>query len=243
MTFLNQSTLANLSETFPGWWGGVQHGMGFAGLVAPMAQRLEISKFYLASSHSVDFITPWGSDPRIDNHIHYSGVSFSHDGYEYTRHAKLATLISEIRTKGLKHPTLRVCYMNASNAGANCCICEKCSRTITPLLVEGEDPKEYGFSIPIDRFIRNVKASFAKTQFIFAANTLFHWHDIQRAIKTVSYADSAVQSYIEWVRDLDFASYKAASQLRRKRLDPLARQLRRMPLLYSLVKRVYRFIA
>jgi hypothetical protein len=177
MTFLNQSMLSDLSKTFPGWWGGVQHGMGFAGLVAPLARQLEISKCYIASSHSVDFTTPWGSDPRIDNHIRYAGVSFWHDGYEYTRHAKLATLINEIRTKGLKRPTLRVCYMNASNAGANCCVCEKCSRTITSLLIEGENPNEYGFSVPIDRFIRTVKISFAKTQFIFAANTLFHWRD------------------------------------------------------------------
>jgi hypothetical protein len=216
--------------------------MGFAGLVAPMAQHLEISKFYLASSHSVDFTTPWGSDPRIDNHIRYAGVSFLHDGYEYTRHAKLAALINEIRTKGLKRPTLRVCYVNASNAGANCCVCEKCSRTITSLLIEGENPNEYGFSVPFIRFIRTVKASFAKTQFIFASNTLFHWCDIQRAIKTASHVDPAVQSYIEWVRDFDFLSYKVASQLRRKRLDPLVRLLSRTPL-YSLAKRVYRLIA
>ena len=155
LDFLNQPMLSSLDDSIPGWWAGVQHGMGFSGLMSPISAHYKINNLYIASSHSKAFNSPWGSCPDIDNNISYGVLNVFHDGYEYTRHGKLKELLRICEDMHLEKPTLRVCYSNAQNSGENCCICEKCSRTITALFVEGEDPNKYGFDINPELFVDN----------------------------------------------------------------------------------------
>jgi hypothetical protein len=238
--FLNEHVLGKLSKYMPSWWGGVQHGMGFAGLVAPASQKLDISTFYIASSHSTEFSTPWGSDPKIDNHIRYAGVTFVHDGYEFTRHAKVAALTKIVSDNFLSTPRLHVCYENTANAGKNCCKCEKCTRTITSLLVEGKDLVDYGFDVNIEKFAGRTIAAFKAKRFTFTDSTLFFWQDIQSSLSGKrTYADKNVSSYLTWLSEFDFPTYKDQSQLKRKRLDPVVNLLRGTPL-FAIAKRTYK---
>ena len=213
LDFLNQSMLSGLNDKIYDWWSRVQHGMGFAGLIAPLMVKYNLNLAYIASSHSIKFTAPWGSDPKIDNLIEYSELKFLHDGFDLTRHDKVNEILKICSKKNYLLPQLRVCYSNENNNGENCCICEKCSRTMTAFWVENKNPNKIGFNISTDNFINNTKNKFKIFDFKFAENTLFHWQDIQKNIKSsVEYRSKLLPEniieYLEWVKKFNFTNYK-----------------------------------
>ena len=245
--FLNQAMLSNIDKNITGWWGGVQHGMGFAGLMAPLSSAYALSRAYIASSHSTGFIAPWGSDPRIDNHIQYNSLKFYHDGFELTRHGKIRELIRISKINRISLPNLRVCYSNKKNAAENCCICEKCSRTMTGLWVEAENPLNFGFPTPADEYIMNVKEKFSRYEYVFNENTLFHWQDIQKHIRSrQDYVNAdipiGVVDLLEWIRKFDFSSYKAVCDRRKITFDRKMRNYQRALSVLKTIPSLYRFL-
>jgi hypothetical protein len=246
-TFINQKKLNSLSETMPGWWGGVQHGLGFGGLFAPVWGGNNFNCLYIASSHSIAFSTPWGSDPKIDNKIAYGGLQVIHDGYELTRHKKVRELAGVVNDQKLVTPILRVCFSNPENSSANCCTCEKCTRTITALYIEGENPSNYGFDIDENDFIENTLRSFKSTRFLFAENTLFHWKDLSDYIKEKEFYLSRnfsfnIIEYLGWVKEFDFNHYKEVSWKKYKRLKAVQSTLAKSKTLYKIGYVVYLYI-
>ena len=239
--FLNQSLLAQLDPEIPGWWAGVQHGLGFAGLMSPYASTENLSKAYIASTHSKEFNSPWGSSPEIDNQIKYLGLQFFHDGYEFTRHGKVKEMIRLSKENNVEKPLLRVCYSNTKNAGENCFVCEKCSRTMTALLVELKDPLDFGFKIDSIEFTRNVKNSFENYKFYSSDNTVFMWQDIQKDLKDkVVYEKyqlpAHVIEYLDWLRGFDFALHKEQCERKRLKRQKIISFIKKVPSLYEFAK-------
>jgi len=68
---------------------------------------------------------PWGSTPLSDPHLGGAGFTVRDDGGEASRIEKIK-LISQW-PEAMEN--LRVCFNNPGNA-SNCCLCEKCTRTI-----------------------------------------------------------------------------------------------------------------
>jgi hypothetical protein len=241
--FLNQGMLSGLDDGIPGWWAGVQHGMGFAGLMAPISEYNKVSSVYIASSHSKEFHAPWGSRPDIDNNVSYSFTKIQHDGYEFTRHGKVKELINRCQISSLDKPMLRVCYSNHLNAGKNCCLCEKCSRTMTALWVEGENPNDYSFDITTRDFVSNVKKIFSSNKVITNANSLFMWNDIIRDIKPSDFYKTknlpeSIIKYLEWLAFVDLDAYKNSydsSVLRKNRIKNI---IKFVPGLFPLAKKM-----
>lgn len=126
-----------------GWWHGYQHGIALLGHAAPVAYLERWKTLYIASSFTPDNKTICASDPTIDNQLHLVSTRVWHDQYEYHRQQKVGHIVDHCRTMGRK-AMLRVCWI--TSGGTNCCVCEKCQRTIFALLAEGEDPVDYGFS-------------------------------------------------------------------------------------------------
>jgi hypothetical protein len=243
--FLNQSLLSSLDSEIMGWWAGVQHGMGFSGLMAPFVITKSLSSAYIASTHSTGFTAPWGSSPRIDNLINYAGLQFFHDGFEYTRHGKLKSILNLCAEKGIKVPCLRVCYSNKLNAGENCCVCEKCSRTMTGLWVEKQNPYPLGFEISVSDYVKNVMTKFKYKNYFFDENTLHHWQDIKNGLREPSdylEVDLPIEiiNYLEWLRNFDFIEYKEECDIRKKRRQNLLKFIRYIPGLYPLARSVKR---
>lgn len=125
-----------------GWWHGYQHGIGILGHAAPAAYLHRWKTVYFASSFTPDNKTICASDPTIDNELRLVSTGVWHDQYDFHRQQKVEHIVSHCRAIGAT-PMLRVCWI--ITGGTNCCVCEKCQRTIFALLAEGVDPTDYGF--------------------------------------------------------------------------------------------------
>lgn len=125
------------------WWHEFQHGMGLIALMAPVAYSEQLGRLYIASSYTADIENlTCASDPSIDNHVRFNHCQVIHDGYESNRQQKVRYIVDYARRHQLP-VDLRVCWV--SRGGRNCCVCEKCCRTMTAILLEGGDPHAFGF--------------------------------------------------------------------------------------------------
>ncbi|MBR9853709.1 MAG: hypothetical protein GYB37_03910 [Algicola sp.] len=128
-----------------GWWGKVQHGLSLIGSLAPLGFIRGYSNIYIASSYTKEIQIAWGSTPRTDEAIRWCGTKVFHDGYELKRQDKV-DLIAEFAKTNKVPFRLRVCYSEL-RTDFNCSNCEKCFRTILGILLNDEDPNDYGFVV------------------------------------------------------------------------------------------------
>lgn len=185
------------------WWHGFQHGLGLLGHVAPMAYKIGYEKMYIASTHSThDKNVRCSSHPTTDNCIKYCGCQVVHDGFEFRRQNKIRNIIDFSKTHPSLPINLHVCWK--TQTGENCCICEKCARTIYAILIEGGDPKKMGFPT-----FFNVFTSFNKKKALVYLKThphLYHaWFDIAERTKEVSKQVKKTRywKYIKWIAKID----------------------------------------
>lgn len=137
---LNKSFSKQLQTEY---WYGIKHGLGIISHAAIYAYLYRIETVYIAASNSTTAgIERCASDPRTDNKIRFADCRVVHDACELTRQDKIELIVRSSRDKGTVLP-LHVCWEKQS--GNNCCMCEKCYRTITGLVVENVDPIDYGF--------------------------------------------------------------------------------------------------
>ena len=82
------------------------------------------------------------SDPIIDEKMRFCGCKVYHDGFEKTRTDKVRQIV-RFAEKNHVNIRLRVCWEQIT--GENCCICEKCGRTIFAIYAVGGKPEDFGF--------------------------------------------------------------------------------------------------
>ncbi|MBQ4801996.1 hypothetical protein J8L88_03955 [Aquimarina sp. MMG015] len=129
-----------------GWWGKVQHGLALVGSIAPLSFVNKYGSVHIASSYTDHIDIDWGSTPEIDEKITWgSGFKVFHDGYELKRQDKV-DLIAKFASEKDKRFRLRVCY-SEKRTEFNCSYCEKCFRTILGLILNNQNPNEYGFKV------------------------------------------------------------------------------------------------
>jgi hypothetical protein len=136
------------------------------------------------------------SNPEIDNQLTFMNTKIIHEGFEYTRLEKTKQICDYRKTN--KVPVaLRVCYQTLK--GDNCCVCEKCSRTMMSILSFREDPRNYGFKIvsnTYDRMKYHMDShSFPK------GNTIPFWKEIQKSFHENGFQKD---SYFGWFLDYQF---------------------------------------
>ena len=139
--FLNNK-IASVGDT---WWHGMQHGIGFLSLTAPIAYQRGIKTVYIASSFTEEGYGRYtcASDPTIDNFVRFFGVRVFHDGYGMSRLDKMR-FVTDWCDEHAGKVYLRVCA-HRPVTGYNCCYCEKCFRTILGIIALKKDPHNYGF--------------------------------------------------------------------------------------------------
>lgn len=126
------------------WWHGFQHGIAIIGHAAPLAYKYNLKKIHIAASFTPEFHSTCASDPTIDNYVKLSKTIVHHDGYDMARNEKISNVCNYCEENN-KKIEFRVCL--GSKGDENCCRCEKCYRTITEIIIEGKNPKDYGFDI------------------------------------------------------------------------------------------------
>lgn len=128
-----------------GWWGKVQHGLSLIGSIAPISYLNSYKNIYIASSYTKEIDIAWGSTPQIDEKISWAGIQVHHDGYELKRQDKVDLITAFSKNTNTKFK-LRVCFSELRNE-FNCSNCEKCYRTILGIVLNGENPNNYGFKV------------------------------------------------------------------------------------------------
>lgn len=134
------------------WWHGFQHGIGLIGLSSPLAYQLGLSKIYIASSFTEKDAVTCASHPTIDNFVKFCNTQIVHDQYEYNRQEKIEHIVKYTNEVN-KFPYIHVCWEHTG--GENCCICEKCCRTIIGIYAANGNAKQYGFEKCDTKKIRN----------------------------------------------------------------------------------------
>ncbi len=128
------------------WWHGFQHGIALIAHAAPYAYINNITIINIASSYSVrdTEFNSCASYPTIDAMVNFCGCKIYHDGFEKSRTDKIRE-IYEYSTRYNQAFSLRVCWQVIT--GENCCVCEKCQRTIFGIWAVGGDPEKMGFNL------------------------------------------------------------------------------------------------
>lgn len=200
--------VVNLTEDFQGvlqtsWWYGVKHGIGLIGHAAPYAWLHGVNIVYIASSNCVeDGKVRCASDPSIDSNVAFCGCKVMHDAYDMDRQKKTNYIVNYHKNHPEVKIKLHVCWQ--SNKGSNCCCCEKCCRTMTGLLIAGEDPYSFGFLHSVDA-IEKVYQLIALRYTNLAAYT--SWQFMQEDLKGKwdSMAHLPYRDKMSWMLDFDFA--------------------------------------
>jgi hypothetical protein len=192
------------------WWQGVQHGMGISSAAAPLAYLKRAGRVYLASSYSEEHpVEPWGSTPSIDNHVAWPGTRVIHDSYDLSRQDKIRALIKY--TQGAAKPRLRVCNRTLDGL-LNCGTCEKCLRTMIGLVVEGEDPKDWGLNADPRTAIERAKRAFESKRLTILDDQVFMWNDIRRGAEA---SKVCPPDLARWLAGLDLRPHYRRSRRER----------------------------
>lgn len=182
-----------------GWWHAAQHGIGLIGHAAPIDFYRNITTHYIAATFCPGVKVSCASWPSIDNNVRFFNCRVYHDGF-ISRQEKISSIVSE-HVKEKTPINLHVCWKTTN--GENCCICEKCSRTIIGLYAEGADPNEYGFSVGND-ISKQIKL--CKNVFEYDVILIPLWNQIKQ--KVIENKESIVKAgnwdKVQWICDYDF---------------------------------------
>lgn len=215
------------------WYSSVGHGLGLLGLCAPLAYARGYSTLYVAATHTEAFDEPWGSHPRIDERVRWTGTRAVHDGYGLTRQEKLGLIADYVRS-GNDDVTLRTCIHSAT--GANCGRCEKCYRTIAGLVLAGLDPNGLGYDVDGGTF-EDARTALESGRFVLGEDERFMWQDLKRHVPAEGeYPWPGAAAFFDWLRSADVDALVERSGV--PLLDRLVRAgMRHTP--YPLYARVY----
>jgi len=184
-----------------GWWHGVKHGLALLGHVAPYVWLNGISTLYIASSNWESLgLRKCASSPLTDNYVRFTGCKVVHDGFEYNRQDKVHNLVQYSKSSGKEIP-IHVCW--ETQAGDNCCKCEKCYRTMWAIFAEGVSPMKYGFSYDDSVYegLRPFLVNYRNHPYI-----KLYWFDIQKAVRDniESIRNQPCYKPLKWVMSLKF---------------------------------------
>lgn len=158
---------------------------------------------YIASSNCYeDGKIRCASNPIIDNYVKFMDCVVVHDGFEYNRQKKVNNIIHFCK-KTRSYIPLHVCWQ--SQSGSNCCYCEKCYRTMAELIVEGENPVDYGFE-NAKRSLKEMEIFIINNKNNYIDSLKKHWIYIQKRAKENKkiFRQNEYYKYVKWILKADF---------------------------------------
>jgi len=199
------------------WWGGFHHGIALLGLCAPLTME-RIGTILIASGASPHSARryAWGSSPLIDNKISVADIKVVHDGYELSREEKIGKVLKGYIRNERRYPALKVCWSQYHDF--NCSKCEKCSRTITGLVLQNIDPNKCGFRID-SNFFAFLRENLIKGGFTSNEQNIQIWKRLQRSIpKELTNDLYNSKEFFAWFRDFDISGNAKRIEIRARAL-------------------------
>ena len=206
------------------WWHGFQHSMAFISIAIPISYYFGIKQIYIASSFCLGDAGRCASYPTTDSEFAFAtkGIVI-HDGFELSRQDKIKMIIDYQKQIHDRYP-LKVCTFKEEN----CCICEKCIRTILGIIAENGDPEDFGFHLnkPILTFFTN---DFIDNIVFFdvEGESIKHWKYIKERMRT-NFHNIEEKDFVNWFLTVDLL------RIRKKKL--LEYRIKNFP--YLLLKRL-----
>ena len=187
-----------LKGTKTTWWFGFQHSMAFLGCAVVTGYHYKVKSIYIASSYTMGQQFLCVSDPRIDSEIKCASMNVIHDGYELSRQNKVRAITGYCKETG-QSVRLRVCSFNDHN----CCMCEKCFRSMLAIAAEGgEDMKEYGFTF--DGTLLSQLKKFLQEHIVDLDGAhVVYWYDIIARMKE-NYENMKHKEVYDFLKNFDF---------------------------------------
>ena len=166
------------------FWGGLGYALGHVGQVAPLSiekfNRLIIAASREETNERMIREHPHASSPSTDEKMKWANLQVKYDGC-IRRHKKVHALKKVLNEHRIK---FRVCWSHPElllHLGAiNCSTCEKCLRTIAPLLLAGIDPNECGFNVDDSTF--NLMRTLFEQKKLSHSHITLCWKPLQRII-------------------------------------------------------------
>jgi hypothetical protein len=187
------------------FWARLQHSLVLLPLTAPLSLN-RFDRLLIAATNDPTHPYsrhPWGSQPRTDEKIAWADLRVKHDGY-IPRPEKIVGPIKEyFKTDEL---SLRVCLQRRREPEKlNCSKCEKCLRTIAPLVLAGLDPNKCGFEVD-DSTFRSMKTMLEDGK-LDNESIEAYWKPIQRIIpETIDHAPFGSEAFFEWFSHFNLKS-------------------------------------
>ena len=189
------------------FWYGLLHPMAFLSIASPIAWKFKISNLIIASSFTKDRAdVHCGSFITTDTEFRFadSGLTF-HDGFELNRQDKVRLLVDYQKVINRYYP-LQVCSFNDNN----CCICEKCFRTVVALVAENADPRSFGF----DRIQGSLKDHWARivnrdvSMWGVSKESYYYFISKIRMKENYSIMTDENKAFADWFLSFDFEKAK-----------------------------------
>lgn len=191
------------------WLIEVQHGLGFAGLAAPVLADRGIRHLLVAACELDHYGLPSGSHPEIVNAIRWTGTRVIVDGVDAKRQEKIRTFHVLVSGHSSPAPSLRPC-LRPSRGFHNCGVCSKCLQTILGLFAEGADPAMYGFEAPAAEACATLRRLCRARKLPMPdLGELRQWQDIQTALRSRAQEVSETDPGFQWLDTFDFDRYYA----------------------------------
>lgn len=183
------------------WWHGIQHSIGLLSLLAPYDYLCRDPVNYIAASFTEKQIgkVRCVNFPFIDDCVKIASTKCIEDGFDLRRIDKVMQIIAFAKEKDTAL-NLKVCFNPVS--GQNCCMCEKCLRTIAVIIAGGGMPSQYGFQIEKKAAIRRMKKYLKKN--IISEGPLSDWV----ALKGYALENDRCDEEMLWMRSFKFNTYK-----------------------------------
>lgn len=224
------------------WWSYIQHGPGLVGLAAPVAGLGNRREILISSSFIRGYDKPWGSHADYEGILKFNGLTVDHFGFEVERADKLQTVVEKVRMREIAPPKLRVCFRRYGHWD-NCCECGKCLRTIAQILIEGDDPADYGFDVEPNVALQRIKGAFETRSTKFSDDRTFLWGQVQsRALELSAGEDIRTNVGIEtasWILEMDFETYEQEYAKKSRWYRTLRDWLARYPRLYHFARELH----
>jgi hypothetical protein len=211
--FLKAERLHTWHKEISHWYAHVQHGPALIGLTVPVMVLDGADKLLIAGSHAEgELQRGWGSSRALDESIQFGNVTVTHAGSELSRQQKMHAVVQTCRTSDKKPFPLRVCPSLKNTDDSNCGLCEKCLRTAIGLIVEGEDPRDWGLSLSPLSTLKVVKAKLSRFQLKMTANEVPHWNSIQERARRYN-APAEQRDYLKWFVKINLTRHSAMYQI------------------------------
>ena len=140
-----------------------------------------------------DYHYPAAANPFIDDNIKFAQfLHLKHDLFDMNRMDKCRFLAQAC--KGEDKPFVRVCE---EQIVANCGKCQKCMRTILEFSIVGENPKEYGFTTPVDQVLKKTRKFMA--HHTTGSTTVWHFKHMQQYLQEQEQRGIPIHEDLKWM--------------------------------------------